>query len=64
MWFVPGNVILHGFCDADYAGCPDTSRSRSGYIVKVGSTAVAWIRKARGRTVLQLVLVRVSMLQH
>ena len=39
------NSTLHSFCDADFAGCVDTRRSHSGYIVKIGSTAVAWQSK-------------------
>ena len=42
LWFTPDGVELCGYTDADYAGCIDTRRSTSGYIVKIGSTAVAW----------------------
>ena len=45
LWFVPSKIALHAYSDADYAGCPDTRRSRTGYIVKVGHTAVAWRSK-------------------
>ena len=31
-----------------YAGCIDTRRSTSGYIVKIGSTAVCWQSKRQG----------------
>ena len=40
-----GKAMLVGFSDADHAGCPDTRRSHSGYIVKVNGTAVAWVSK-------------------
>ena len=38
----PQKALLVGFSDADHAGCPDTRRSHSGYVVKVNDTAVAW----------------------
>jgi hypothetical protein len=34
--------VLDAFADADYAGCTDTRRSRSGYACKVNGTAVVW----------------------
>ena len=40
-----GEARLFGFSDADHAGCPDTRRSHSGYVVKVNGTAVAWISR-------------------
>ena len=40
-----GRARLFGFSDADHAGCPDTRRSHSGYVVKVNGTAVAWISR-------------------
>jgi hypothetical protein len=36
---------LHAYCDSDWAGCPDTRRSTSGYVVMFGGAAVAWISK-------------------
>jgi hypothetical protein len=41
---------LHGYSDADYAGCPDTRRSTSGMVFCLGGTAVSWCSKLQ-RTV-------------
>ena len=38
----PVTAHLTGFSDADHAGCLDTRRSHSGYIVKLNDTAIAW----------------------
>ncbi|GJS25027.1 hypothetical protein Tco_0453659 [Tanacetum coccineum] len=40
-----GNYIAEGFTDADYAGCPNTSRSTTGYYVFVGGNLVSWKSK-------------------
>ena len=42
LYFVGDGMTLNAWSDADHAGCVDTRRSMSGYIVKIGSTAVAW----------------------
>jgi hypothetical protein len=42
LWYTGNSIELCAFTDADYAGCVDTRRSHSGYIVKVGDAAVAW----------------------
>ncbi len=34
------NVVLEGFCDSDYAGCPDTSLSTSDFVFKFAGCAV------------------------
>jgi hypothetical protein len=34
--------ILEAYCDADWAGCEDTYRSTTGYIVKTYGGAVSW----------------------
>ena len=34
--------VLHGFCDSDYAGCPKTRKSTTGYIVKCGLGCISW----------------------
>nr|GEY46969.1 hypothetical protein [Tanacetum cinerariifolium] len=34
--------VVKGFSDADYAGCPNTSRSTTGYCVFVGGNLVYW----------------------
>jgi hypothetical protein len=36
---------LHAYCDSDWAGCPDTRRSTSGYTVMFAGAAVSWISK-------------------
>jgi len=38
-------IKLKGFSDADWAGCPDTRRSVTGYIVYLGHSPVAWRSK-------------------
>jgi hypothetical protein len=48
LWYVGEGVVLNAWSDADHAGCVDTRRSHSGYIVKIGSTAVAWQCKRQG----------------
>jgi Reverse transcriptase (RNA-dependent DNA polymerase) len=35
-------VTLTGFSDSDYANCPDSSRSTSGYCFSLGSGVVSW----------------------
>ncbi|GJX79799.1 retrovirus-related pol polyprotein from transposon TNT 1-94 [Tanacetum coccineum] len=40
-----GHHIAEGFTYADYAGCPNTSRSTTGYCVFVGGNLVSWKSK-------------------
>jgi len=43
-------LILQGFTDSDYAGCPDTRRSTSGYVFKLADCTIAW-RSRKQRSV-------------
>ncbi|XP_044585033.1 secreted RxLR effector protein 161-like [Cotesia glomerata] len=36
---------LVGYTDADYAGCPDTRRSRSGYVFMLNNAPLSWCSK-------------------
>lgn len=37
--------VLWGFVDSDWAGCPDSRRSTSGYVLMLNGAAVAWKSK-------------------
>ena len=43
---VPGSPVadnqLWGYVDSDWAGCPDTRRSTSGYVLMLNGAAVSW----------------------
>ena len=36
------DCALHGFCDSDYAGCPQTRKSTTGFVVKCGMGSISW----------------------
>lgn len=38
-------AVLHGFCDADYAGDVDTRRSTTGFVYTIAGGAVCWSSK-------------------
>jgi len=39
------DMRLTGYCVADWAACPNTRRSVTGYILKLGNTLIAWKSK-------------------
>ncbi|CAA7036250.1 unnamed protein product [Microthlaspi erraticum] len=38
-------MVLHAYCDSDYAGCKDTRRSTSGFCTMLGSNLISWSAK-------------------
>ena len=44
------DIVLHGYCDADYAGDTNDRRSTTGYMFMVGSGAVSWNSKCQQTT--------------
>ncbi|KAK3032613.1 hypothetical protein RJ639_036573 [Escallonia herrerae] len=39
------SLSLRAYCDADWAGCPTTRKSTTGYIVFLGSSPISWRSK-------------------
>ncbi len=40
-------AILHGYCDADFAGDTISRKSCSGYVIKLGRVIVAWASRTQ-----------------
>ena len=38
-------LFLYGFCDSDWAGCPTTRRSNTGFCVFFGANCIFWCSK-------------------
>lgn len=36
------NLVLYAYSDADFAGCVNTRRSTTGYLLQIGSATVSW----------------------
>lgn len=40
-----GTLSLQAYCNADWAGCPITQRSTTGYVIFLGSSLISWLSK-------------------
>ena len=39
------DLTLYGWCDSDYAGCPLTRRSSTGWFIQLGQSSISWKTK-------------------
>lgn len=46
--FSPGDMHLHAYSDADWAGDSSTRRSTTGFVVFIGSNPMSWQSKNEG----------------
>ena len=46
------SLVLDGYVDADWGGCPDTRRSTGAYIFRLGGTAISWASKRQSSVAL------------
>jgi transposase InsO family protein len=45
LYYTPGSLKLNGFCDSDWAGCPDDRKSTTGYAIYLGPCLISWAAK-------------------
>nr|XP_016452030.1 PREDICTED: uncharacterized mitochondrial protein AtMg00810-like [Nicotiana tabacum] len=48
-----GDMTLRAYCDADWASCPNSRKSVTGYLVKFGKSLISWKSKKQSTEVQQ-----------